>query len=195
MALMRYLGRLTDWNDAKGYGFVEPNGGGVRAFVHVKAFDRVSRRPENGDLISYALHRDSRDRFNATSVRFANTQRRVEASKPFALPRKSIAFVFACLLAAAWWAEKIPAFVPGIYAFLSLLAFAAYARDKAAARDNTWRTPENSLHAIAIFGGWPGALVAQDVLRHKSSKPAFQWMFWFTVLVNCAVMLWLLRRQ
>ena len=37
---MRYLGRVTDWNDTKGFGFVMPNGGGDRAFVHVKAFER-----------------------------------------------------------------------------------------------------------------------------------------------------------
>lgn len=192
---MRHLGKLTDWNDAKGYGFVEPNGGGDRAFVHVKSFERGSKRPANGDLISYVLQRDARDRFNATGVRFATAQRRVESSKPVAIPRKTIAAVFAIALGTAWWLGKIHAFVPGIYAFLSVFAFAAYARDKAAARDDTWRTPENALHAIALFGGWPGALIAQDVLRHKSSKSDFQWMFWFTVIVNCAVMLWLMRRQ
>ena len=192
---MRYLGKLTDWNDAKGYGFVEPNGGGDRAFVHVKAFERTSKRPTNGDLISYVLQRDARDRFNATSVRFATAQKRGESSKPWAFPRKTLAVLFAIALGVAWWLGKIPATVPGVYALLSIFAFAAYARDKAAARDNTWRTPENTLHMIALFGGWPGALVAQDVLRHKSSKSAFQWTFWLTVIVNCAVMLWLMRRE
>jgi len=192
---VRYLGKLADWNDAKGYGFVEPNGGGDRAFVHVKAFERTSKRPTNGDLISYELKRDARDRFNATSVRFAAAHRRVESSKPAAIPRKTIAALFAIALGTAWWLGKIPVVVPGVYAFLSLFAFAVYAKDKAAARDDIWRTPESSLHAIAVFGGWPGALVAQDVLRHKSSKSAFQWTFWFTVIVNCAVMLWLLHRQ
>ncbi|MCB1578653.1 MAG: cold shock domain-containing protein, partial [Xanthomonadales bacterium] len=50
---MRFVGRIAEWNDEKGYGFVEPNGGGERAFVHVKAFERRVRRPADGDLISY----------------------------------------------------------------------------------------------------------------------------------------------
>ncbi|MCB1577615.1 MAG: cold shock domain-containing protein, partial [Xanthomonadales bacterium] len=50
---MRFVGRIAEWNDEKGYGFVEPNGGGERAFVHVKAFERRNRRPADGDLISY----------------------------------------------------------------------------------------------------------------------------------------------
>src|SRR3546814_7859726 len=57
---MRLAGRISDWNDDKGYGFVTPNGGGDRAFVHIKAFQSGSRRPVDGDLISYAVTRDGR---------------------------------------------------------------------------------------------------------------------------------------
>lgn len=194
---MRYVGKLIEWNDAKGYGFVEPNGGGDRAFVHVKAFERAQKRPANGDLISYAVQRDSRNRFNATAVRFATTtsQPRVESSTPASIPRKTIAALGALALVAAWWAGMLPAYMLGYFGFINLFAYALYAADKSAARGNTWRTPENKLHMIALMGGWPGALVAQDVLRHKSTKSSFQWTFWFTVLANCAVMLWLLRRQ
>ena len=59
---MRYVGRITGWNDAKGFGFVAPNGGGDRAFVHVKAFERHGRRPVDGDLISYVLQPNARGR-------------------------------------------------------------------------------------------------------------------------------------
>jgi uncharacterized membrane protein YsdA (DUF1294 family) len=48
------------------------------------------------------------------------------------------------------------------------------------------------LHLIALAGGWPGALLAQKVLRHKSSKQSFQVVFWVTVLLNCAALSWLL---
>lgn len=62
---MRLAGRISDWNDEKGYGFVVPNGGGDRAFVHVSAFQRGSRRPENGDPVSYLPVRDARGRLQA----------------------------------------------------------------------------------------------------------------------------------
>ena len=86
---------------------------------------------------------------------------------------------------------RIPLAVPVVYALASAAAFAVYAADKSAARRGAWRTPEITLHALAVAGGWPGALMAQGALRHKNRKPAFQVAFWVTVTVNCAVLAWL----
>lgn len=70
------------------------------------------------------------------------------------------------------------------YLALSLIAFAAYARDKSAARRGARRTAERTLHGLALLGGWPGAWLAQRVLRHKSAKASFQAVFWLTVALN-----------
>nr|WP_295768290.1 DUF1294 domain-containing protein [Rhodoferax sp.] len=67
---------------------------------------------------------------------------------------------------------------------MSLITFVAYAMDKSAAKRGNWRTPESTLHLLALAGGWPGALCAQKLLRHKSTKPAFRSVFWATVVVN-----------
>lgn len=40
---------------------------------------------------------------------------------------------------------------------------------------------------MALLGGWPGALLAQQVLRHKSAKAEFRQVFWVTVLLNAAL--------
>ena len=82
--------------------------------------------------------------------------------------------------------------VLGLYAFFSAAAFVAYARDKAAAKRGSWRTPESTLHVMSLLGGWPGALMAQRVLRHKSRKVSFQIVFWATVVLNCVGLVWLL---
>ncbi|UHQ20174.1 cold shock and DUF1294 domain-containing protein [Lysobacter sp. KIS68-7] len=191
---MRYVGRLTNWNDQKGYGFVEPNGGGDRAFVHVKAFGRLPRRPNEGDLISYKVERDAQRRANAVAVRFAIApSRRAMPKASGVFPRKTVALVFALALGVAWWFAKVPAFVPVLYAATSLAAYSMYWRDKVSALRGEWRTPENTLHAMSLVGGWPGALVAQDVFRHKSSKRSFQLAFWATVVFNCAALYWLLK--
>ena len=73
-----------------------------------------------------------------------------------------------------------------VYIGLSLLAFLVYAYYKSAAINGRWRTPERTLHLLGLAGGWPGALLAQQLLRHKCSKPSFVAVFWFTVAVNVA---------
>jgi uncharacterized membrane protein YsdA (DUF1294 family) len=60
-----------------------------------------------------------------------------------------------------------------------------------AARRDARRTPENSLHLVALCGGWPGALIAQQQFRHKTVKQPFQTVFWITVILNLAAAWWL----
>ena len=50
------------------------------------------------------------------------------------------------------------------------------------------RTPERALQLLALIGGWPGALIAQQLLRHKSQKRRFIIVLWLCVLVNVAAM-------
>lgn len=78
------------------------------------------------------------------------------------------------------------------YLAASIATFAFYAHDKAAARKAHWRTPELTLHMLGLLGGWPGALAAQRLLRHKSSKGSFLVVFWMTVALHCAAAGWLL---
>ena len=87
------------------------------------------------------------------------------------------------LVGGTWWAG-LPAWVPSVYLGMSLAAFIAYGMDKRAAQAGRRRTPESTLHLMAFFGGWPGAMAAQHWLRHKSAKTAFLAVFWTTVLLN-----------
>jgi len=73
----------------------------------------------------------------------------------------------------------------------STVAFVAYALDQSAARNDQWRTRESALHLFALIGGWPGALAAQRLLRHKTKKQSFQIVFWVTVVLNCSALGWL----
>jgi uncharacterized membrane protein YsdA (DUF1294 family) len=79
-----------------------------------------------------------------------------------------------------------------VYLLASVVAFVAYARDKSAARKRGWRIRESTLHMLSLAGGWPGALLAQRTLRHKSSKQPFQTVFWLTVMINCGALILLL---
>jgi uncharacterized membrane protein YsdA (DUF1294 family) len=74
--------------------------------------------------------------------------------------------------------------VPWVYGLASVIAFGLYAVDKATALDRAWRIPESSLLLAGLLAGWPGALLAQHLLRHKSAKPAYLAEFWATVALN-----------
>ena len=81
-----------------------------------------------------------------------------------------------------------------IYLGLSFVSYIVYALDKSAARRSAWRIPENTLHILALAGGWPGALLAQSVLRHKTIKRSFRIVFWLTVVLNLAALQLLFRK-
>lgn len=104
----------------------------------------------------------------------------------------TIAALFLVFITILTLTAKLPLAGFGLYIGASLIAFVAYALDKAAARSGKWRTQESTLHILALVGGWPGALVAQNRLRHKSRKISFQVVFWATVLLNCGALGWLL---
>ncbi|AEQ96839.1 integral membrane protein [Xanthomonas oryzae pv. oryzicola BLS256] len=104
------------------------------------------------------------------------------------LPRKTLAGLSMLALIAAALMHVIPVIVPLWYAAASLVTLLIYAMDKSAAQRNQWRTPEASLHLLALIGGWPGALLAQEIFRHKCSKAAFQMTFWITVALNVSAL-------
>ena len=78
------------------------------------------------------------------------------------------------------------------YALMSVLAYIAYAVDKKAAIKRRQRVSEKSLHLLGLLGGWPGALLAQQQLRHKTQKTAFQVTFWLTATLNLVCVGWLM---
>jgi uncharacterized membrane protein YsdA (DUF1294 family) len=82
----------------------------------------------------------------------------------------------------------------GGYAVLSAATFVVYGVDKSAAEHRRWRTPERTLHLLSLAGGWPGALAAQRVFRHKTRKQPFQAIFWCTVIANGVALAWLLSQ-
>ena len=74
--------------------------------------------------------------------------------------------------------------MPLLYTVTSLMAFILYAADKSAAKKHRRRIRETTLLALGQLGGWPGALLAQQLFRHKTKKRSFQWKFWITVGLN-----------
>jgi uncharacterized membrane protein YsdA (DUF1294 family)/cold shock CspA family protein len=185
-------GNITVWNDEKGFGFITPNAGGDKLFFHIKSCITHNQRPEINQSVTYSLSVDKQGRTCATKVTLPHDDIPLKNKKT---KGGIIALIGAALFIAAVcisvFAEKIPPVILGFYLVVSLLTFIVYARDKSAAQKGAWRTPENTLHLLSIIGGWPGALIAQQKLRHKSQKQLFRFIFWITVLMNCGALSWL----
>ena len=71
-----------------------------------------------------------------------------------------------------------------IYAVMSVVTFVMYAIDKFKAKRGMWRVQEKTLHILELCCGWPGAIVAQKLLRHKSQKLSFRRIFWLMTALN-----------
>lgn len=78
--------------------------------------------------------------------------------------------------------------IPGYFIAISLLTLLVYGIDKSRAMNKGWRIPESTLHILSLLGGWPGAIIGQQVFRHKRRKGGFMVAFWLTVILNCAAL-------
>ena len=101
------------------------------------------------------------------------------------------ALLFLTVVGISVLATDLPQLVLIAYLAVSVVTFIAYAIDKSAAQSGDRRIAEGTLQLLSLVGGWPGALIAQQTLRHKSKKTSFRQVFWATVLLNCAALVWL----
>ncbi len=187
---MRTKGKIASWNDENGYGFISPMQGGDRVFAHIKAFANRGRRPAVGDVVTFSMSADARGRPCAKGVTIAGVRKTAGPKQSSALSNV-VAAGFLLIVVGAVWVSAIPMPILLLYLVFSTVTFGAYALDKSAAKTGAWRTSESTLHLLALVGGWPGALIAQNRLRHKSRKQPFRAIFLATSVVNCSAFIWL----
>jgi uncharacterized membrane protein YsdA (DUF1294 family)/cold shock CspA family protein len=188
-------GKISSWNDDKGFGFITPKSGGKTIFIHINDFSKKHKRPMQGLSVNYQLSTDSNGRRCAINVYPKRGHKKVNKSDRQLSFSVFLSITFLCVVGGLVVLNKLPVIILGIYAIVSVLTFALYAKDKSAAQSGRWRTSESTLHLFSLIGGWPGAIVAQSRLRHKSKKISFRVVYWVTVIINCGVLGWLLTPE
>lgn len=184
---MRRHGTLRKWNDDRGFGFIEPNEGPPEIFVHIKGYSRRPGRPQLGERVTFDIETTREGKTRAINVRLLGVPETEPAPQPTGVWQLLAIPVFILVLIA--FSSFTSPVLPVILAFLGVMSFATfltYAFDKNAAQRGARRVPESTLHVLGLLGGWPGALLAQRLLRHKTSKPDFQFAFWVTTALNAA---------
>ncbi|WP_371372489.1 DUF1294 domain-containing protein [Thalassotalea aquiviva] len=190
--MKRLKGKLIKWNADKGFGFIALPTGGPDVFIHISAFENKQRIPSVQDVITFSLSTDKRGRVCAVSATYSGEKlKKKEPQKANRFPYY-LSIGFLLFIIGAYFSGLITINLLYIYFATSVITFIAYAIDKSKARQGLWRTKESTLHLLALAGGWPGAAIAQQALRHKSKKGEFRGMFWITALINVASLAWLL---
>jgi uncharacterized membrane protein YsdA (DUF1294 family)/cold shock CspA family protein len=187
---MSNKGKIKSWNEQKAFGFIQPSEGGKDVFLHISGLANRNRTPAAGQTITYTLSTDKQGRPCAVNALLPGDRLSSPKIRGGIGGAIYTALAFFCFIAVITYAGILPTKILWGYLAFSLVTFFAYAFDKSAAKGGAWRTPENTLNGLSLVGGWPGALIAQQVLRHKTKKQSFRAVFWLTVFVNCGALLW-----
>ncbi len=192
----RREGRLGNWNDARGFGFLTPVDGGPNIFVHVSAMPKTGKQISIGQVYTFRVETDSTGRARAADVlpleargEAAAASRKGPTFWQMILqrgPRFLVIPAFGFIVAAIASMQAVSPNWLTIYGVASIACFCGYGLDKRAAAHKEWRVSETILLLIGLVGGWPGAIIGQEAFRHKTQKPAFRALFWMSVAINMA---------
>ncbi|MBA6303504.1 DUF1294 domain-containing protein [Colwellia sp. MB02u-14] len=188
---MRLKGKVVQWNADKAFGFITPNGGGDNIFIHKTALSNRSRTPQINDVITFSVAKDKTGRYCVSEATFSGEKLKKNSAKKANKFSIYLAIIFLITIIAVYFFGLFPKYLLLGYLGMIVITFFAYALDKSAAKRGGWRTQESTLHLFSLFGGWAGAAIAQQLLRHKSSKKAFQNVFWITLTINIGALIWL----
>jgi uncharacterized membrane protein YsdA (DUF1294 family)/cold shock CspA family protein len=205
--VVREEGSIVHWDNDKGFGFIRSRAIAQDVFLHVRDFRSIDGdAPRPGLLVTFeridvggkgprataamsvrqlAAGRGSTQVGGVTSRRTRDARHRPKTahSSGAILPLMT---AYALCLVVIVWQRQVPWWVLPASAFLNAATFMAYWHDKRAATSGHWRVKESTLHLWSLAGGWGGAWLAQQLLRHKSAKASFRNVYWATVVAHCA---------
>lgn len=201
---MRDQGRLVEWHDEKGYGFIQPNDTNkARVFLHIKEFSRPGPRPIVGCALDYQVALDGQGRYRATQVVYLkasqtqkNVVNNVKVFKTKDIQVKSpmiiVIVIYIVVLGILAAIGRLPALLPIFLILMNVVCYWFYSQDKEAAQLGNRRVPEQTLHVLSFLGGWPAAWLAQQRLRHKTQKASFLRIYRLTIIFHVLLLLWLI---
>ena len=147
---VKIKGKITSWNEGKGFGFITPNEGDKQIFVHIKAFNNRKKIPAINQVVTFTLSTDKQGRACAEKVTRAGevlSKKTKKGSSSFAV---FVPIIFAVFVGVSALTNNIEFLIFPFYLAISLFTFILYAVDKSAAKKGAWRTQESTLHLFSF---------------------------------------------
>lgn len=205
---MRKSGTVVRWQESRGFGLIRGSDAPTDVVFRGRDFEGT---PAQGLAVEYdevvlggrAVHALA-IRVADAAMAAASPQARRASAPPVATParppRKRRGATPVLLGIVAWFGLFVGATVAGRLAVPVLLAlpiynlfvFFLYWHNRHARSRGATHIPEDALHVLAALGGWPGAWLAQRLLRYQPATAWFDRAFWIAVGVNVVgVLAWL----
>lgn len=198
-------GKIVRWDRERGFGFIRVAGRPEDIFLHISQWPAGAGAPRAGVSVQFELTQDDQGRSRAEKLVVNNLRQKVapraqarstkrpQPKQPaYVIVLPAVAGVVVLALAAWYWratGSELGATLLSLwYVGISAVTFAAFSWDKFQAQAGGWRTRETTLHTLSLLGGWPGGLLAMQLLRHKTRKLSFQILFWIAVAGNIYLM-------
>ena len=148
---MRFEGKLSKWNDDRGFGFIQPTEGGQELFAHVSAFPRDGQRPQINEKLSFEVTQGQGGKKQAVAIQRPhsravplNDQRRTSPA-----PQQARSGRARSDHSSGWVSKLIALVLVGILLSVGYSKYDAYqqqAQANAAAEAETWdNAPSPSL--------------------------------------------------
>jgi len=188
---MQIKGKITKWNDDRGFGFITPIIGTKQVFVHIKSFKNRKIRPELNQNVLYNISEDKNGKLSAIDVLRVGEKRKEKSINKTDNSNSKIIFLgFFISIITILFSLKVTIWFLLFTIIINILTYYTYKSDKVSAQKGEWRTPESTLHLLSLLGGWYGAIIAQDRLRHKSKKISFRIVFYITFILNITALIY-----
>ena len=198
---MRDQGRLVEWFDDKGYGFIQPvDANKSRVFLHIKDFARTGPRPIVGCALEYRVILDERGRYRAQQATYLKVSQVINHPTETVQATSTVQWSAIHILIAGYvifmLIASLSKFLPPVtllfVGLMNVLSYWLYALDKEAAQLGNRRVPEQTLHLVDCLGGWCAGWLAQQKLRHKTQKQPFRKIYFCSIAFHFLLIAWLI---
>ncbi|GIV88395.1 MAG: DNA-binding protein [Chloroflexus sp.] len=183
----RSTGQVVTWKYQEKYGFIQSQSHPDDIFFHITNCSERSWMPQIGEPVSFEVRTDAQGRLRAINVKSLSPTPRTAPPRINLIDTMLALLVcvaFIVLLGLATMMADLPVWVIGWYLATSLITLTLYVEDKQRAKHGKRRIPERILHRWELLGGWLGALIGQELVRHKVNKSSYMFVFWLIVVLH-----------